>query len=189
MILRFPKGAGCLLFDAYFHGDDSAGIGASVRRAGPPWWRNCSSKAAHSRRRDLPWTSTMTLRHAGGACASSRRVLREGGHRDTPGEDARNPRCYGEAYLALPLVGLLLMIAVSAVLSWRVCTPHRPHRWVVRKGACPCCGSALFGTTPAYQRLQGLDLVCPASPSLCPACDGAKVAALQRQYRMERADN
>ena len=88
-----------------------------------------------------------------------------------------------------PLVGLLLMIAVSALLSWRVCTPHRPHRWVVRKGACPCCGSALFGTTPAYQRLQGLDLVCPESPYLCPACDGAKVAALQRQYRMERADD
>ena len=88
-----------------------------------------------------------------------------------------------------PLVGLLLMIAVSALLSWRVCTPHRPHRWVVRKGACPCCGSALFGTTPAYQRLQGLDLVCPENPYLCPACDGTKVAALQRQYRMERADD
>jgi hypothetical protein len=60
-----------------------------------------------------------------------------------------------------PLVGLLLMIAVCAVLSWRACTPCRPRRWVVRKGACPCCGSALFGTTPAYQRLPGLDLVYP----------------------------
>ena len=33
-----------------------------------------------------------------------------------------------------PLVGLLLMIAISALLSWRVCTPRRSHRWVVRKG-------------------------------------------------------
>ena len=82
-----------------------------------------------------------------------------------------------------PLVGLLLMVAVSALLSRRVCTPRRPHRWLVRKGVCPCCGSALFGTTLAYQRLPGLDLVCPARPYLCPACDGAKVAALQRQYR------
>jgi hypothetical protein len=88
-----------------------------------------------------------------------------------------------------PLVGLLLMIAVCAVLSWRACTPCRPRRWVVRKGACPCCGSALFGTTPAYQRLPGLDLVYPESPYLCPACDGTKVAALQRQYRVERADD
>jgi len=36
-----------------------------------------------------------------GACASSRRVLRAGGHGDTPGEDARNPRCSGAPYLAL----------------------------------------------------------------------------------------
>ena len=86
------------------------------------------------------------------------------------------------------LVGLLLMIGVSAVLSWRACTPRQPHRWVVRKGACPCCGSALFGTTRAYQRLQGLDLVCPESLYLCPVCDGAKIAALQGQYHMERAD-
>jgi hypothetical protein len=88
-----------------------------------------------------------------------------------------------------PLVGLLLMIGVSAVLSWRACTPRQPHRWVVRKGACPCCGSALFGTTRAYQCLQGLDLVCAESPYLCPVCDGAKVAALQEQYHMERADD
>ena len=89
-----------------------------------------------------------------------------------------------------PLVGLLLMVAVCAVLAWRVCTPSRPHRWVVRKGVCPCCGSALFGTTLAYQRLPGLDLVYPESPYLCPVCDGAKVAALQqRPYHLERADD
>ncbi len=62
--------------------------------------------------------------------------------------------------------------------------------WVVRKGVCPCCGSALFGTTLAYQRLPGLDLVYPESPYLCPVCDGAKVAALQqRPYHLERADD
>ena len=88
-----------------------------------------------------------------------------------------------------PLVGLLLMIGVSAVLSWRACTPRQPRRWVVRKGACPCWGSALFGTTRAYQRLQGLDLVCPESLYLCPVCDGAKIAALQGQYHMERAND
>jgi hypothetical protein len=60
-----------------------------------------------------------------------------------------------------PLVGLLLMVAVSAVVAWRASTPSRSHRWVVRKGRCPCCGSALFGTTLAYQRLPGLALVYP----------------------------
>jgi len=185
MMQRFPKGAGCLLFDAYFHGDDSAGIGASVRRAGPPWWRNCSSKAAHSRRRDLPWTSTMTLRHAGGACASSRRVLSEGGHRDTPGEDARNPRCYGEAYLALPPgrafahdrgVRLALLEGVHAVQA-----PPLGRA----EGGMPVLWECVVWHHPGLSRLPGLDLVYPESPSLCPACDGAKVAALQRPYRIE----
>ena len=88
-----------------------------------------------------------------------------------------------------PLEGLLLMVAACAVLAWKVCTPSRSHRWVVRNGVCPCCGSALFGTTLAYQRLPGLDLVYPESPYLCLACDSAKVAALQRQYHLERADD
>jgi hypothetical protein len=46
-----------------------------------------------------------------------------------------------------------------------------------------------LGTTVAYQRLPGLDLVSPESPSLCPACDHAKVTALQQHYHMERADD
>ena len=87
-----------------------------------------------------------------------------------------------------PLVGLVLMVAVSAVLAWRAST-LQSHRWVVRQGRCPCCGSALFGTTTAYQRLPGLDLVSPESPSLCLTCDRAKVAVLQRQAQMERADD
>jgi hypothetical protein len=88
-----------------------------------------------------------------------------------------------------PLVGLLLMIAVSVVIAWRASAPSRSHRWVVRKGICPCCGSALFGTTVAYQRLPGLDLVYPESPYLCLACDHAKVTALQQQYHLETTDD
>jgi len=88
-----------------------------------------------------------------------------------------------------PLVGLLLMVAVFAVIAWRASTLRRSDRWVVRKGACPCCGSALFGTTVAYQRRPGLDLVYPESPYLCPACDGAKVTALLQQSHLERADD
>ena len=38
---------------------------------------------------------------AGEDCASSRRVLRGGGHCDIPREDVRNPRCSGPPYLAL----------------------------------------------------------------------------------------
>ena len=87
-----------------------------------------------------------------------------------------------------PLVGLVLMVAVSAVLAWSAST-LQSHRRVVRKGICPCCGSALFGTTTAYQRLPGLDLVYPESPYLCLTCDRAKVAVLQRQAQMERADD
>ena len=88
-----------------------------------------------------------------------------------------------------PLVGLWLIVAVSAVVAWRASTPSRSHRWVVRKGICPCCGRVLFGTTLAYQRLPGLALVYPESPYLCPACDHAKVTALQQQYHMERTDD
>ena len=88
-----------------------------------------------------------------------------------------------------PLVALLLMVAASAVLSWWMYTSPRSDRWVVRKGVCPFCGSALFGTTLAYQRLPGLDLVYPESPYLCLTCDRAKVAVLQRQAQLERADD
>jgi hypothetical protein len=88
-----------------------------------------------------------------------------------------------------PVVGLLLMVAVCAVLAWRASTPSGSPRLVVRKGRCPCCGRALFGTTLAYQRLPGLALMYPESPYLCPACDRAKVDALQRQDHLERADD
>ena len=80
-----------------------------------------------------------------------------------------------------PLVGLLLMIAVSVVIAWRASAPSRSHRWVVRKGICPCWGSVLFGTTLAYQRFPGLALVYPRISLICvpsvitprsPRCSG-----------------
>lgn len=69
--------------------------------------------------------------------------------------------------------------------TWKV---HIASTLVVRKGACPCCGSPLFGTTALYHRLPGLDRVCPESPYLCLVCDQAKVAALQQHYRDDGVD-
>jgi hypothetical protein len=64
----------------------------------------CCVAHVHVRLRGvLPWCA----RHAGRgrtmwrACTSSRWVRRERRHRDTPGEDARHPRCSGELCLAL----------------------------------------------------------------------------------------
>jgi len=59
---------------------------------------------------------------------------------------------------------------------------------VVRKGACPCCGSALFGTTAVYRHLPGLDRLCPENPYLCLTGDQAKVTALQQHYRADGVD-
>ena len=73
------------------------------------------------------------------------------------------------------------MVAASAMFAWRASTPGRSHCGVMRKGRGPCCGRALFGTTLAYQRLPGLDLVYPRKSLSVPACDRTKVTALQRQ--------
>ena len=88
-------------------------------------------------------------------------------------------------HLPLALMGLVLVVGAAVWLCEQV---HTPSRWVVRKGACPCCGSALFGTTSVYQHLPGLDRICPESPYLCLTCDGIKIAALQRHYRAESVD-
>ena len=87
----------------------------------------------------------------------------------------------------LPFILAGFVLVVGAVF-WLCETVHTASRWVVRKGACPCCGSALFGTTSVYQHLPGLDLVCPASPYLCLTCDRTKIAALQQHYRADRVD-
>jgi len=88
-------------------------------------------------------------------------------------------------HLPLALMGLVLVIGAVFWLCEKV---HTPSPWVVRKGACPCCGSALFGTTSVYQHLPGLDLVYPESPYLCLTCDRTKIAALQQHYRADRVD-
>jgi hypothetical protein len=92
----------------------------------------------------------------------------------------------------LALGGMLVLGAlcwlceqVRTSATWKV---HMASTWVVRKGACPCCGSPLFGTTVVYHRLPGLDRVCPESPYLCLNCDEAKVAALQQHYRVDGVD-
>ena len=59
-------------------------------------------------------------------------------------------------HLPLALAGLVLV--VGAVV--RLCGKGQPPApWGVRKGICPGCGSALFGTTSVYQHLPGLALV------------------------------
>ena len=88
-------------------------------------------------------------------------------------------------YLPLALAGFVLVVGAICWLCEKV---HTASTWVVRKGACPCCGSALFGTTSVYQHLPGLDLMCPESPYLCLTCDRTKIAALQQHYRADRVD-
>ena len=88
-------------------------------------------------------------------------------------------------HVPLALAGFVLVVGAVC----RLCGKGQPPSpWVVRKGACPCCGSALFGTTSVYQHLPGLDRLCPESPYLCLTCDGIKIAALQRHYRADRVD-
>jgi len=88
-------------------------------------------------------------------------------------------------HLPLALAGLVLVVGAAFWLCEKV---HTASRWVVRKGACPCCGSALFGTTAVYQHLPRLDRICPESPYLCLTCDRTKIAALQQHYRADRVD-
>ena len=88
-------------------------------------------------------------------------------------------------HLPLALAGLVLAVGAVSCLCGKGPTPSS---WVVRKGACPCCGSALFGTTLVYQHLPGLDLVYPESPYLCLTCDRTKIVAVQQHYHAERAE-
>jgi hypothetical protein len=88
-------------------------------------------------------------------------------------------------HLPLVLVGLALVLGAVASL----CQPGQTSApRGVRKGVCPCCGSALFGTTRDYQQLPGLERVCPESPYLCLTCDRTKIAAVQQHYHAERAE-
>jgi hypothetical protein len=81
-------------------------------------------------------------------------------------------------------VDLWLVVCLALLLGgfasiFRLSRPPRAaHRWVVRRGECPFCGSALFGTTHAYQRLDLLDTVLPETQYLCIDCDQGKVSEL-----------
>jgi hypothetical protein len=88
-------------------------------------------------------------------------------------------------HLPLALAGLVLVIGA---VCWLCGNGQTPAPWVVRKGTCPCCGSALFGTTLVYHHLPGLALVCPESPYLCLTCDRTKIVAVQQHYHAARAE-
>ena len=88
-------------------------------------------------------------------------------------------------HVPLALAGLVLVIGAVACLCGK---GQMPSPWVVRKGAYPCCGSALFGTTLVYQHLPGLDRVCPESPYLCLTYDRTKLVAVQQQYHTDRTE-
>ena len=81
----------------------------------------------------------------------------------------------GEFWL---VVCVALLIGGSAYLFHVVHTPKASDTWVVRRGQCPFCGNALFGTTRAYQLLDLLDTVSPESQYLCTNCDQEKVSEL-----------
>ena len=76
------------------------------------------------------------------------------------------------------VVCIALLLGGFAYIVHVTRTPKTSHRWVVRRGECPFCGSDLFGTTHAYQRLDLLDTVLPETQYLCIDCDREKVSEL-----------
>jgi hypothetical protein len=77
------------------------------------------------------------------------------------------------------LVVCLIILLGGFVYIARLTRPLKmAHPWVVRRGECPFCGSVLFGTTRAYQRLDLLDTILPESQYLCTDCDQQKVSEL-----------
>jgi hypothetical protein len=84
---------------------------------------------------------------------------------------------FSQADLWLVACFMLLLVGFAYVI--RVPRPLKTSpSWVVRRGECPFCGSVLFGTTRAYQRLDLLDTVLPESQYLCIDCDQQKVSEL-----------
>jgi len=68
-----------------------------------------------------------------------------------------------------PLVGLLLMIGVSAVLFWRACTPRQLHRWVVRKGHARVVGVHCLAPHGPINASKGLTSCAPKVPICAPS--------------------
>ena len=76
------------------------------------------------------------------------------------------------------VICIALLVGGSAYLFHVAYTPKTSNTWVVRRGECPFCGNALFGTTRAYQLLEFLDTVSPEDQYLCIDCDQEKVSEL-----------
>ena len=74
---------------------------------------------------------------------------------------------------------IALLLGGAAYIFHVVCTPKTSGTWVVRRGECPFCGNALFGTTRTYRLLDLLETVSPESQYLCTSCDQEKVSELQ----------
>ena len=84
------------------------------------------------------------------------------------------------------VVWVVVLVAFSVFIIRLSRTAKKPRPWVVRKGECPFCGSALFGTTHKYQRLPLLETLAPESQYLCTSCDGEKVSGLLSKLGEER---
>jgi hypothetical protein len=76
------------------------------------------------------------------------------------------------------VMGIVVLVGGSAYIFHVAYTPKTSNTWVVRRGECPFCGNALFGTTRAYQLLELLDTVSPEDQYLCTDCDQEKVSEL-----------
>ena len=81
----------------------------------------------------------------------------------------------GEPWL---VAGLVALGGLSCWIFRLACSLRKVRLWVIRKGECPFCGQALFGTTEAYQRLCVLDVGTFENQYLCTACDKRKIAGL-----------
>lgn len=87
------------------------------------------------------------------------------------------------------LVWSMVLLWLGLLLCYLASTRRTPRHWVVRKGECPGCGSALFGTTQSYESLHRLETLSPDNLYLCTSCDRAKVTALLSKYHLELADD
>lgn len=92
-------------------------------------------------------------------------------------------------------VGLWLSVWVAALIGFSAFilrssnTPQKPRLWVVRRGECPFCGYALFGTTPEYRRLYIPEHLTPKSQYLCVSCDREKVVDFLSKFRLGLTDD
>jgi len=84
------------------------------------------------------------------------------------------------------MIWVAVLVAVSIFIIRISRAAKQPRPWTVRKGECPFCGTALLGTTKAYQRLRLLDTMTPESEYLCLRCDREKVTGILSMLGEER---